>query len=126
MSNQKQTVGRRGEDVAADFLRQHGCLVIDRNLRTPHGEIDIIARLGDEIIICEVKARSGSGYGYPETAVTRSKYENIVRSAQYYLTGRGLKDFWRVDIVSVEFGVNEEPKITWFKNVNRENDGKNF
>jgi len=126
MTNQRQSVGRRGEDVAADFLRQQGCLVIDRNLRTPYGEMDIIARQGDEIIICEVKARSGNKYGYPETAVNKAKYENIVQSAQYYLTGRGLKDFWRVDIVSVEFSLNAEPKITWFKNVTMDQDGRNF
>ncbi len=82
----KDEVGRWGEQLAADHLETTGLAVIARNWRCPEGEIDIIATDGiGRLVICEVKTRSGTGYGLPAEAVTRGKRRKLRRLAMLYL-----------------------------------------
>ena len=90
MSNQKATVGQTGEDVAVKFLEQNGYTVLERNYRSGHQEIDIIARDHEFLIFVEVKTRSchipeSMSYGRPARAVGSTKQKNIVLAAQSYL-----------------------------------------
>ena len=90
MSNQKATVGKTGEDVAVKFLEQNGYTVLERNYRSGHQEIDIIARDHEFLIFVEVKTRSchipeSMSYGRPARAVGSTKQKNIVLAAQSYL-----------------------------------------
>ena len=90
MSNQKTTVGQTGEDVAVKFLEQNGYTVLERNYRSGHQEIDIIARDHEFLIFVEVKTRSchipeRMNYGRPACAVGSAKQRNIVLAAQSYL-----------------------------------------
>ena len=57
----KDALGRYGEDVAARHLVEQGIVVLERNWRCERGEIDIVARDGDVLVVCEVKTRSGTG-----------------------------------------------------------------
>lgn len=111
-----QRLGARGETAAADYLRQQGLVITDRNMRTPRGEIDLIARDGDEVVFVEVKSRSGAGYGYPEYAVTPIKRTHISEAAQWYLRERNLANFWRIDIISVTYN-GDSAEFHWFKNI---------
>lgn len=112
----RQRLGASGETAAAQYLRAQGLTVTDRNLRTPHGEIDIIARDGDMIVFVEVKSRRGVRYGYPEYAVTPTKRRHISAAAEWYLGERRLTEFWRIDIISVSYET-DPPAIAWFKNI---------
>lgn len=90
MSNQKATVGKTGEDVAVKFLEQNGYTVLERNYRSGHQEIDIIARDHEFLIFVEVKTRSchipeSMSYGRPARAVGSTKQKNTVLAAQSYL-----------------------------------------
>ncbi len=90
MSNQKATVGKTGEDVAVKFLEQNGYTVLERNYRSGHQEIDIIARDHEFLIFVEVKTRSchipeSMSYDRPARAVGSTKQKNIVLAAQSYL-----------------------------------------
>jgi putative endonuclease len=90
MSNQKATVGKTGEDVAVKFLEQNGYTVLERNYRSGHQEIDIIACDHEFLIFVEVKTRSchipeSMSYGRPARAVGSTKQKNIVLAAQSYL-----------------------------------------
>jgi putative endonuclease len=69
----KDAVGRYGEDVAARHLTEAGLVVIERNWRCREGEIDIVAREGDVLVLCEVKTRRSEAYGTPLEAVTYRK-----------------------------------------------------
>jgi putative endonuclease len=71
--HRKDTLGRFGEDLAARYLVEHGLVIVDRNWRCDIGEIDIVARDGDVLVICEVKTRGGVGYGDPLEAITPAK-----------------------------------------------------
>lgn len=98
-----QTLGARGEQLAAEYLQQNGYTIIERNF-TVHkiGEIDLIAQKGDEIVFIEVKTRTGDRYGYPEEAVNYWKAKKISRAARHFLHTRHIDDkYVRFDIVSV-------------------------
>ncbi|MBG8553191.1 YraN family protein [Hymenobacter guriensis] len=76
MSNAAHQLGAAGEDAAADFLQQQGYMVVHRGYRYRRAEVDLIVQRGQELLVfVEVKARSGTQYGYPETFVTARKQQ---------------------------------------------------
>jgi putative endonuclease len=98
----KDAVGRYGEDVAARHLAEAGLEIVERNWRCGEGEIDIVARDGRVLVICEVKTRSSSAFGMPAEAVTRKKADKLRRLAYVWLQQHnGHVDEIRFDVVSV-------------------------
>jgi putative endonuclease len=81
----KDAVGRYGEDVAARHLVEAGFDVLARNWRCAAGEIDIVARDGAVLVICEVKTRSSTVYGVPAEAITTVKAARLRELALWWL-----------------------------------------
>ena len=77
----KDDLGRRGEDLAAQFLAVSGYTIIDRNWRCARGEIDLVARDGGETVFVEVKTRSSTAFGHPFEAITARKLARLRRLA---------------------------------------------
>jgi putative endonuclease len=77
--NLRQDLGRYGEDRAASFLQDRGYEIIDRNWRSPSGEIDLVAREKGRLVFVEVKTRNGSGFGHPFEAITPNKVSRMRR-----------------------------------------------
>jgi putative endonuclease len=77
----KDILGARGEQLAADHLAQLGYAILERNWRCSTGEIDIVARDGDETVFVEVKTRSGTAFGHPLEAITAAKLARLRRLA---------------------------------------------
>ncbi|MGW8528349.1 MULTISPECIES: YraN family protein [Nocardiopsidaceae] len=75
----RRALGGRGEDLAAVFLRSAGMRVVDRNWRSPSGEIDIVARDGPVLVVAEVKTRTSVRYGHPVDAITPDKRRRLRR-----------------------------------------------
>ena len=98
----KDALGRYGEDVAVAHLRASGLTILDRNWRCDIGEIDVVARDGDVLVVCEVKTRSGVGFGTPLEAVSRQKAARLRRLAARWLSERSVHppDI-RIDLVGV-------------------------
>ncbi len=98
----KDAVGRFGEDVAVRHLEDAGLIIVERNWRCREGEIDIVARDGPVLVFCEVKTRSGVGFGHPAEAVDRAKAARIRRLAVRWLAEHrpGPADL-RFDVVCV-------------------------
>jgi len=112
-----QQIGRWGEGIAAEYLQARGYFLVDRNVRTPHGEIDLILRLGEITVFAEVKTRTSTRYGYPEEAITPRKQQHMLESAAYYAQEHGI-DHWQIDALAVEGRPNGgQPKITHFEDV---------
>lgn len=111
----RRILGRRGEELAAQYLTDLGLVVLERNWRCREGELDIVATDGiGRVYICEVKTRSGTGYGTPAEAVTRGKRRKIRRLAGLWLSAH--LSGWRplqFDVISVLWLPNEEPEITY-------------
>lgn len=73
----KDELGRRGEQLAATHLQDRGMAVLDRNWRCATGEIDIVARDGEQLVFVEVKTRAGLGFGHPLEAITHRKLARL-------------------------------------------------
>ena len=98
----KDALGRFGEDIAARHLEEDGFVVLDRNWRCEIGEIDIVARDGDVLVLCEVKTRSSLRHGTPFEAITERKLHRLERLGMRGMRERGVRPTrMRVDIVSV-------------------------
>lgn len=105
MPTSRTHLGDWGEDLAHRMLRSKGYSILDTKYRCRWGEIDIVAREGDELVFVEVRTRSSSRYGAPEESVTRAKVRRLVATAQHYLQNRGGDCLsWRIDLVSVRTG----------------------
>jgi len=94
-------LGKKGEEMAVEFLQEEGYEIIERNWRFRHIELDIIARKGDQLIIAEVKTRSGNTYGEPSTAVDKNKQRAIIVAAEHYIYANKLDVDVRFDIISI-------------------------
>lgn len=110
MLNSRQRLGLSGEEAAARYLAKSGYKILVKNYRCKLGEIDIIARDGEDLVFIEVKTRSGLSHGSPAAAVNTRKQRQISRAAQCYLAEQTLFDSpARFDVISVLFdGTNPE------------------
>ncbi|HWS58371.1 MAG TPA: YraN family protein [Actinotalea sp.] len=98
----KDAVGRYGEDVAATYLQRAGWQLLDRNWRGRGGELDIVALEGTELVVVEVKTRSGDGFGHPAEAVTPVKLARLRRLTGQWLAGHDLHPASvRIDILAI-------------------------
>lgn len=99
---QRHSLGDFGERVAAGHLRRAGMVILDRNFRCEHGEIDIVARDGRTLVICEVKTRRSLAYGSPFEAVTPQKAARLRRLAAYWLAHYAMSPpSVRIDVIGV-------------------------
>lgn len=96
-----QTFGKKGEDLACDFLANNGYELIVRNYRFKRSEIDIICKLENLLVFVEVKARSSRTYGEPESFVSESQQIAITRAAEHYIMELDWTGDIRFDIVSI-------------------------
>ena len=85
MSHYLQNLGKRGENLALDYLKTRRYSVIEKNFRSKFGEIDIIAEKNHSLYFIEVKTRSNLNHGEPYEAVNKRKIYHIIKAAQYYL-----------------------------------------
>lgn len=98
----RNALGRYGEDVAARHLIAQGMVVLARNWRCDLGEIDIVARDGRSLVVCEVKTRRDESYGSPASAVTAAKAARLRRLAVRFLQEHPVRpDAVRIDVVAV-------------------------
>jgi putative endonuclease len=84
----KQRAGDAAEDAAARHLSDHGCTLIDRNVRYPEGELDLIVRESELIVFVEVRMRRSSAFGGAAASVDRYKQKRLMRAAQHWLLAR--------------------------------------
>lgn len=104
-------LGRSGEAVAEAYLRSQRFRIVARNFRCRAGEIDLVARDGDELVFVEVRSRRSARAGSALDSVTPVKQARVARVAQFYLAANGLGDTpSRFDVVGVDFGA-EPPAV---------------
>ena len=93
--------GKQGENLAVEYLIEEGYEILERNWRFKHTEVDIIARDRDQLVIAEVKTRTGNSWGEPYTAVDIRKQRSLIFAAERYICGHNLDLDVRFDIVSI-------------------------
>ncbi|MFG2713845.1 YraN family protein [Streptomyces goshikiensis] len=99
----QRALGRYGEELAARRLTEAGMTVLARNWRCRSGEIDIVARDGDALVVCEVKTRRAGEFEHPMAAVRPGKAERLRRLAGRWLADHGGPPAGgvRIDLVGV-------------------------
>ncbi len=97
-------IGKKGEELAVDFLINLGFQIITTNWQEHKFEIDIIAQDKNEIVFVEVKTRTTDYFGKPEEAVTPTKQKHLIEGANYYLEMNEIDLECRFDVISVIIG----------------------
>jgi putative endonuclease len=104
-------LGKKGEDLACEYLKRHGYRIIGRNFKFHYGELDIIAVKDDILVFIEVKTRIGKSFGLPEEAVTPRKLNEVVKTAQFFKSLHPeLPESLRIDVVGIELDENDNLK----------------
>jgi len=111
-----QKIGRWGEEVAAYYLQERGYEIVDRNARTPYGEIDLVARHDGATVFMEVKTRTSRRFGLPEEAITPRKQAHMLAAAEHYAVEHEINT-WRVDVLAIEGAPGKTPLIEHFENI---------
>lgn len=97
-----KSTGRAGEEIAARYLEAHGYKILDRNVELFCGEIDILAKVKNIIVIVEVKTVRGAGFGLAQELV-RFKKQNKLRLLAKAIEQEYPDQSIRIDVIGVEF-----------------------
>ena len=113
----RATLGKNAEDLAAEFLERQGLLVLLRNYRRKSGELDVVARDGDVLVVVEVRTRSTESFGGAAASIDGWKQHKIVRATTQLLQQRKDLALLRVrfDVIVIHGAGTAEPKIEWLK-----------
>jgi putative endonuclease len=110
-------LGRAAEAIAARFLASHGLEIVMRNFRRRLGEIDLVARDNNVLVIVEVRTRSTQKYGGAAASVDWRKRTRIVRAARLLLSKHAAYTRMRIrfDVIVVLNALAEDPRVQWIK-----------
>ena len=94
-------LGKKGEQLAVDFLIENNYEIIERNYRFDKAEVDIIAQKGNILAIIEVKTRSTIDFGNPQDFVKPKQIQRLVKAVDEYVTTNNLNVEVRFDIIAI-------------------------
>lgn len=94
-------IGRKGEDIAAAYLTKCGYTIVARNWRWRRAEVDIIAQIDDTLVFVEVKTRSYTYFGAPETAITPHQELRLLDVAYQYCRAHSHETGSRIDAIAI-------------------------
>ena len=98
---QHNELGKKGEQLAVDFLVENSYDIVERNYRFDKAEVDIIAQKDDILAIVEVKTRSSLEFGNPQDFVKPKQIKNLVKAVDEYVTENDLDVEVRFDIIAI-------------------------
>ena len=104
-------LGAAGERAAERFLRAHKFRILERNWRCHAGEIDIVAREGEQLVIIEVKTRSSTSHGHPFEALTPTKIARLYRLGILWAAAHRHRGSIRLDAIAVTLNDSGAPTI---------------
>lgn len=108
--------GKAGENAATKFLKKSGYKILERNFRKTYGEIDIIAKCGENIAFVEVKTRKNDCFGTPAEFVTKEKQQKIIKCAYTYIQEQNIDAEFTFDIIEVYMDGRKIKEINHIKN----------
>jgi putative endonuclease len=102
--------GRLAEEHAARYLEGLGYAILARNWHCPAGEVDIIAREGEALVLVEVRARrQNNAFSTPEETITSIKGERLMQCGGYLVAEWDWDGPWRIDLVAVDLSRDGQP-----------------
>jgi putative endonuclease len=116
----RAVLGRRGERIAARYLRRRRHDILARNFQSPAGEVDLICADGAELVFVEVKSRADFLSIEQDAAAQAEQWLRILRSAQFFAARYRTPDRpMRFDLVTVEWPSRGRPKVDHFREAYR-------
>ncbi len=117
MFGNTRSVGKIYEELAANYLKTQGYKVIAKNYQIRGGEIDIVAKEGNDLVFVEVKARYNDSFGQAIESITPWKIQALLKTARFYVQKINWGDKpYRFDLVAIDL-VEGKPEIKLIKNV---------
>ncbi|MFH2037872.1 MAG: YraN family protein [Chloroflexota bacterium] len=117
MSKKNQKLGKWGEQEASNYLSKKGYKILGKNIRTPHGEIDILASLDQVLTFVEVKTRGNTAFGNPEISIDSRKLGHMEASALFYVQTNNYLGTWQCDAIAILKSNSKLIEIVHFENV---------
>lgn len=111
-------LGAWGEELASAFLQQKGYVIMERDWKMEHKDLDIIAKHHGQVVFVEVKTRRNRVFGEPEEAIDYRKLQNLRQAINYYVKSRRINCEIRLDVITV-VGTPEgdPPEITHIEDI---------
>ncbi|TME78696.1 MAG: YraN family protein [Chloroflexi bacterium] len=109
-------LGISGEALAEDHLRGLGYEIVGRDVRTPLGQLDLVAKDETTLVFVEVKTRTGHGFGLPQEAVDGRKIRKLRQLALYYLKMQRHRGPVRFDVVGLTVSDGRLVRVDHIKN----------
>ena len=116
MTGDRMRVGRAYEQVACDYLQRAGLSIITRGYRCRHGELDLVCRQRESLVIVEVRARRRLSPVSALESVGRLKQQRIITTARHFLMThpRWANQPLRFDVLAID-GIDRAPRIRWIR-----------
>jgi len=95
------SIGRLGEERAAEYLQSKGYILLETNYRFKRNEVDLIMKRDNVLVFVEVKSKTSVSYGFPEEAVDSKKAARIIETAEHYVFEQNWQGLLRFDIVAI-------------------------
>ena len=111
-------LGKWGEEVATAYLRDKGYIIVERDWKSQHRDLDIIALDDDEMVFIEVKTRKSEAFAYPDQTITRKKLQNLQLAINHYVKSNKVTRRFRIDIITVIGSIDKTPEIRHLTDVN--------
>lgn len=113
----RKSTGNHAEGVAARYLMSRGVNILERNVFSRGGEIDLIGMDGETLVFFEVRFRGGGSLAGAAESITPTKQKRLIRAASFYLHRHGLWNAYsRIDVVAIAPGESTKYRIQWIKN----------
>ncbi len=104
-------LGKWGEDIAVAFLEKKGYEIIERDWKSGHHDLDIVAKEGSTLVVVEVKTRRNRLFGNPEEAIDYKKRQSLQSAINHYVKSHHATRNLRFDIISIVGTIGSEPEI---------------
>jgi len=104
--------GEKSEHQAYHYLLQQGLQLVEKNFSCKYGEIDLIMREANILVIVEVRFRKSNKYGGALESISQKKQSRIIATTQYYLSSHKIDSLIRFDVITM----SNDHDINWIKN----------
>ena len=110
-------LGKWGEDLATEYLQEKGYEILERDWKSGHHDLDIVAKDGSTLVVVEVKTRRNRLFGDPEEAIDYKKRQSLQSAINHYIKYRRINSDVRFDIITVVGTMGQQPEIDHIKDV---------
>ncbi len=107
--HQNKYTGNLGETLAAAYLQQNGYILIEKNWRYSHWEVDLIASKGNRLHFFEIKTRTSAAYGLPEESISHHKMDCMKNAAEEYQYRHPQWQYLQFDVLAITLHPGKEP-----------------